>query len=185
MSKILKPTRLVRVFLFLLSVVSVSCLVSCNQGGGGREGGAPINPDTVRNHVISIGEADQLTASFRAALDTMDKKVPHFHDSMDFGHAESFPADVFRALLGQRSDSGAVAYGIRIYYGRDANGKIRQILVPYDSLGNDIVGHYVDLNNQPKQGAHVEALQVSGGGQALQNGSRCPPDCGGDSSGLN
>jgi hypothetical protein len=184
MSKILKPTRLVRVFLFILIVFSAGHLVSCNQGGGGREGGTPVNPDTVRNHVISIGEADQLTTNFRAALDTLDRKMPHFRDSMDFGHAESFPADVFRALLGQRGDSGAVAVGIRIYYGRDANGKIRQILVPYDSLGNDIVGHYVDVNNQSKQGAHVEALKVSDG-QAFQNGIRCPPLCGNDNSGLN
>ena len=101
MSKILKPTRLVQVFLFLLIVTPVGYLVSCNQGGGGREGGTPVNPDTVKNHVISIGAADQMTANFRAALDTLDKKVPHFHDSMDFGHAEAFPADVFRALLGK------------------------------------------------------------------------------------
>jgi hypothetical protein len=184
MSKILKPTRLFQVFLLLLIAVSAGYLVSCNQGGGGREGEPPINPDTVRNHVISIGEADQLTASFRAELDSMERKVPQFHDSMDFGHAESFPADVFRAMLGQRGDSGAVAVGIRIYYGRGANGKIRQILVPYDANGNDIVGHYVDLNSQPKQGAHVEALQVNDG-QALQNGTRCPTACGNDSSGLN
>jgi hypothetical protein len=184
MSKILKPTRLVQVSLFLLIVIPVGFLVSCNQGEGGRDGGTPVNPDTVKNHVISIGVADQMTANFRAALDTLDKKIPHFHDSMDFGHAEAFPADVFRALLGQRGDSGAVAVGIRIYYGRDASGKIRQILVPYDANGNDIVGHYVDLSNQPKQGAHVEALQVSDG-QALQNGARCPTQCGNDSSGLN
>jgi hypothetical protein len=184
MSKILKPTWLSQVFLFLLIAVSAGCFVSCNQGGGGRDGGPQINADTVKNHVISIGEADRLTANFRAGLDSMERKVPHFRDSMDFGHAESFPADVFRALLGQRGDSGAVAVGIRIYYGRDASGKIRQILVPYDSLGNDIVGHYVDLNNQPKQGAHVEALKVSDG-QALQNGVRCPTICGDDSSGLN
>lgn len=184
MSKILKPTRLFQAFLFFLIAVSAGLLASCNQGGGGREGETPINVDTVRNHVISIAEADQMTANFRAALDTLDKKIPHFKDSMDFGHAEAFPADVFRELLRQKTDSGAVAVGIRVYYGRDVNGKIRQILVPYDSLGNDIVGHYVDLNNQPKQGAHVEALKVSDG-QALQNGSRCPTACGNDSSGLN
>ena len=184
MSKILKPSRLFQVFLFLLIAVSAGHLVSCNQGGGGREGEPQINSDTVKNHVISIGVADQLTANFRAELDSMERRVPHFHDSMDFGHAESFPADVFRALLEKRGDSGAVAVGIRIYYGRDASGKIRQVLVPYDANGNDIVGHYVDLNNQPKQGVHVEALEVSNG-QALQNGARCPTDCGNDSSGLN
>lgn len=183
MSKIPKPGRSVRVFLLLLFITVAGYFVACNPGGGERSGQPGINPDTVRNHTIPIGVADQMTANFRAALDTMDKKVPHFHDSMDFGHAESFPADVFQALLRPQGDTGAKPFGIRIYYGRDANGKIRQILVPYDSNGNDIVGHYVDMN-QPKQGAHVEALQVSDG-QALQNGTRCPTDCGNDSSGLN
>jgi len=117
MSKILKPKRLFQTFLFLLITGSILHLMSCNQGGGGREGGGAINVDTVRNHVITIGQADQMTASFRAALDSM-KKVPFFRDSMDFGHAEAFPADVFRELLRQTDSSGPV-YGIRIYYGRD------------------------------------------------------------------
>jgi hypothetical protein len=182
MSKILKPKNLIQVSLFLLITASIIQLVSCNQGAGGAGGENPINPDTVRNHTITIAQADQMTASFRSYLDTLDKTVPHFKDSMAFGHAEAFPKDVFRELLRQTDSTGPV-YGIRIYYGRDVNGKIRQILVPYDSNGNDIIRHYVDYN-QPKQGAHVEALSVSTG-QALQNGTRCPTDCGNDSSGLN
>jgi hypothetical protein len=183
MSKLIKPLRLVQLFLLLSVMTAVTCLFSCNQGGGEREGGQAINSDTVKNHVISIAQADEMTANFRAALDMMNKKDPQFKDSMDFGHAEKFPADVFRELLRQTDSTGPVA-GIRIYYGRDPNGKIRQILVPYDSNGNDIVRHYVDLNGNTQPGAHVEALKVSSG-QALQNGTRCPTDCGNDSSGLN
>jgi hypothetical protein len=175
MSQLLKPTRFVRIFLFLLISASILYLVSCNQNAGGAGAEPPINPDTVKNHVISISEARQLTASFRAMTDTLNRTVPHFKDSMDFGHAESFPTDVFRELL-QKTDSSATVYGIRIYYGRDPNGKIRQILVPYDSLGKDIIRHYADFN-QPGPGAHVEALST-GDGQALQNGARCPPACG-------
>jgi hypothetical protein len=178
MSQLLKPTRLVRIFLLLLIPASILCLVSCNQnaGGGGTE--KPINPDTVKNHVISFAAAEQMTASFRAMTDTLNRTVPHFKDSMDFGRAEAFPTDVFRELL-RKTDSSPTVYGIRIYYGRDPNGKIRQILVPYDSLGNDIIRHYADFN-QPGTGAHVEALTTNDG-QALQNGSRCPTVCGGDS----
>ncbi|HET6253485.1 MAG TPA: hypothetical protein VFE32_05405 [Puia sp.] len=184
MSKILKPTRHLPVVLLLATIASAGYLVACNQGGGGPRVEPDISADTVKNHVIPIEEADAMTANFRAALDTLDKKVPNFHDSMDFGHAEAFPADIFRELLRQKSDSGSPAVGIRIYYGRDPNGKIRQILVPYDSNGNDIVTHYADVSNPPKQGAHVEALKVSNG-QALENGARCPTVCGNDSSGLN
>ena len=183
MTKSIKPKSLLRVFLFVVFVVSVAHLVSCNQNEGRRVGEEPINIDTVKNHLIPIGEAVQLASNFRATVDTFEKKHPHFKDSLDFGHAESFPADVFRALLDQH-DSTSRAFGIRIYYGRDASGRIRQILVPYDSLGNNIINHIADIPNQPKAGAHVESLQVNSG-QAAENGLRCPPACGNDSSGLN
>ncbi|HEV3412349.1 MAG TPA: hypothetical protein VG101_07715 [Puia sp.] len=182
MSKISRPKGPLQVFLLAAIAVSVCYLVSCNQGAGGEQAEPPINADTVKNHLIPIGEAVQLTANFRAATADMDKKVPHFSDSMDFGHAEAFPADVFRELLKQ-TDSVGRAVGIRIYYGRDASGKIRQIMVPYDSLGNDIVNHIADINIVPKPGVRTEALKVSDG-QAAQNGSRCPTVCGNDSSGL-
>ena len=180
MSQLLKPPTLVRVFLLLLITVSIFCLVSCNQNAGAPGADNTINPDTVKNHVISIAEAEQMTASFRAMIDTLNRTVPHFKDSMDFGRAEAFPTDVFRELL-RKTDSSGPVYGIRIYYGRDPNGKIRQILVPYDSSGNDIIRHYADFTGKPQQGAHVEALKTGGDGQALQNGTRCPPACGGDS----
>ena len=123
-----------------------------------------------------------MTAGFRAAIDDMQKKVPAFKDSLDFGHAEAFPTDVFLELLKQK-DSLGQAVGIRIYYGRGADGKVRQILVPVDSAGNDIINHMVDLGEQRAK-AHVESLKVSDG-QALENGQRCPTICGNDSSGLN
>jgi hypothetical protein len=175
MSQLLKPTRLIRIFLLLLIPASILYLVSCNQNAGGNGAEPAINADTVKNHVIPIAEARQMTANFRAMTDSFNRAVPHLKDSMDFGHAESFPSDVFRELL-RKTDSSATVYGIRIYYGRDPDGKIRQILVPYDSLGKDIIRHYADFN-QPKPGAHVEAL-TTGGGQALQNATRCPPACG-------
>lgn len=182
MRKNFKPKNLLQAFVLIVLVITAAHLASCHHDEGGGTTEPPINVDTVRNHLIPIGEAVQLTANFRATVDTFDKRHPHFKDSLDFGHAESFPADLFRELLRQ-SDSTSRAFGIRIYYGRDASGKIRQILVPYDSLGNDIINHIADIANQPKSGTHVEALQVNGG-QAGQNGQRCPPACGNDSSGL-
>jgi len=181
MSKILKPASLAGMMACLLIIALTCHLSSCHPGGGGEE---MINPDSVKNHIIPIAVADEMTASFRAAIDTLDKNVPHFKDSMQFGHAEAFPKDVFLELLRQKSDSGGLAMGIRIYYGRDADGKIRQILVPYDSNGNDIINHIMDVSNKPVSGARVEALKVSEG-QALENGQRCPTICGDSSSGLN
>jgi hypothetical protein len=185
MIEILKPGRLIKTLLLLFVIVSVSHLFACRPGGGGALGdGDSINPDTIKRHILPIAIADQYTASFRASIDSFNRSCPHFKDSMQFGHAESFPKDVFLELLRQKSDSGAPAVGIRIYYGRDAEGKIRQILVPYDSNGNDIVNHIMDVANKPESGVRIEALKVNDG-QVLENGVRCPTACGDSLSGLN
>jgi hypothetical protein len=182
MSKLFQPVRLVKAFLFLLVFTALIHFSSCQPGAAEHE--AAINQDSVKPHIMSIEEADKQTANFRAAIDSLDLHVPHFKDSMQFGHAEAFPKDVFRELLRQRNDSQGPAYGIRIYYGRDEAGKIRQILVPYDSNGNDIINHIMDMGNRPASGVRAEALKVSDG-QVLENGQRCPTLCGDSSSGLN
>jgi hypothetical protein len=182
MSEILKPKRLLQTLLIVLVIVSICHLSACNQGGGGGDQ-ERINSDTIKNHILPIAQAIEYTTSFRAGIDSLDKNCPRLMDSMQFGHAESFPKDVFLELLRQKSDSGAVAAGIRIYYGRDNSGKIRQILVPIDSNGNDIINHYADVSNKPASGIKAEALTV-GGGQTLQDGNRCPTACGDSLGGL-
>jgi len=184
MSEILKPGRLTSTLLILFVIVSACHLFACRPAGEGGGLGDSINPDTIKRHILPIAIADQYTASFRAGIDSFNKSCPHFKDSMQFGHAESFPKDVFLELLRQKSDSGAPAAGIRIYYGRDSLGKIRQILVPVDSNGNDIINHIIDVNGKPTSAVRAEALTVTGG-QALQDGIRCPTACGDSLSGLN
>jgi hypothetical protein len=184
MSEILKPGRLINSLLILIVIVSACHLFACRPAGGGGGLGDSINPDTIKRHILPIAIADQYTASFRAGIDSFNKSCPHFKDSMQFGHAESFPKDVFLELLRQKSDSGAVAAGIRIYYGRDNLGKIRQILVAVDSNGNDIITHIIDANGKPTSGVRAEVLTVTGG-QTLQDGNRCPTACGDSASGLN
>ena len=184
MSEILKPGRLTSTLLILFVIVSACHLFACRPAGEGGGLGDSFIPDTIKRHILPIAIADQYTASFRAGIDSFNKSCPHFKDSMQFGHAESFPKDVFLELLRQKSDSGVTAMGIRIYYGRDAEGKIRQILVPYDSNGNDIINHIMDVAGKPASGVRVEALKVNDG-QVLENGVRCPTACGDSLSGLN
>ncbi len=184
MNKFLRPTGLVRTFVFLLLALSAGHFSACRPAAGGEE---PINEDTVKRHILPIEKAIQYTSDFVAAIDTLNKNVPHFADSMKFGHAESFPTDVFRELLRQSNDKQGKAMGIRIYYGRDNAGMIRLVMVPYDSLGNDIINHMVDINGKPVNGSsapQVEALTVTSGGQTMQDGIRCPTVCDGGSSGL-
>lgn len=180
MNEILKPARLVQALFFLLIIASVCHFSACQPAA---PGGEAINQDSVKRHLISIDSAIRYTTSFRASVDGFNKNVPHFADSMRFGNAEAFNKDLFRELLLQSNAKQGPAAGIRIYFGRDNTGLIRLVLVPYDSAGNDIINHIMDLNGKPITGAHVEALTVSDG-QAGEDGIRCPTLCDDGSSGL-
>ncbi|HVS98087.1 MAG TPA: hypothetical protein VHE54_16440 [Puia sp.] len=170
-------------FVLMAACLAVPALSGCGPNEHGEGGKISYNEDSVRTHIIPIGLARQYTRNFRLAIDSFDRICGNFKDSMKFGHAESFPRDLFAALLDETNPKQGSAKGIRIYFGRGSDGEIRLVLVPYDSLGNDMIGHIVDLKGKP--GAiHTEAL-ITNSGQAGEDGQRCPTLCDDGASGLN
>ena len=185
MKKILRaewPTAKLSFAIILLLLIGG--LAGCGPGEG-QEKGKAYNEDSVRNHIIPIGQAREYTRNFRLAIDSFNRICTSFKDSMKFGHAEEFPSDVFLALLAEHNEKQGNAKGIRIYYGRGTDGQIKLILVPVDSLGNDMIGHIVDLGGKPAPGkVHTESLTLDDG-QTVEQGQRCPTLCDGGASGLN
>ncbi|HEY4286096.1 MAG TPA: hypothetical protein VGN00_03265 [Puia sp.] len=188
MNKSLSQNRLIPLFALLLIITASIGLSGCGPGGDKNVVVLPApNDTTVAKHAISIELARQLTASFRASIDSFNKNCPNFKDSMQFGHSEAFPTDVFVKLLLQHNEKQGFARGIRIYFGRGPGGEIKLILVPYDKNGNDMIDHLVDINGNPAPGTtpiKTEALKTSEG-QAVEEGQRCPPACDDGGSGLN
>ena len=176
-------------FLFTaLVLLSIAGLSGCNPNDGGDRKPPSFNADTVRNHIISITEARELTKNFRRGIDSFNHYCTSFRDSLKFDHAEELPADVFLALLAEHNDKQGVAKGIRMYYGRGANGEIKLLLVPTDSLHNDMIGTIVELKpkdstNAPKE--RVAAPASAPPGQVVDQTQRCPTVCSDGSSGLN
>jgi hypothetical protein len=187
MKKIPWSPRLVPGVVIIAVVCSFLSVVSgCgpHHGDGGEGDNQKINQDTLRNHVIPISLAIQYTKAFQAVLDSNYRLHPKAIDSLRFDRAEEFPADVFFDLLSQTNPKQGQAKGIRIYLGRDPNGQLKMVLVPVDSLGNDIINHLVDLKGKPVPGgAHVESLQVNDG-QGFEIGQQCPTACDNGGSGL-
>ena len=175
MNKFLRPGTLT-LPAFLLIASFTFTLFSC--GGGPDHGKPPYNVDSVKNHVIPLSMAIELTKDFRRSIDTFNQKCPGFKDSMQFGYSEAFNSDSYNLLLDQKDSTGKPAAGIRIYYGVGKNGQIKLILVPYDVNGNDILHHLVSIDNSktPAGGAKTESLIVDGP-QALEEGQHCPPTC--------
>ena len=188
MNKSLGPNRLLfPLFSFLLIAIASIGLSGCGHEDKNVVVLPAPNDTTVAKHVISIDLARQLTASFRASIDSFNIHCPNFKDSMQFGHAEAFPTDVFVKLLLQHNDKQGWAKGIRIYFGRGPAGEIKLVLVPYDKNGNDMIDQLVDINGNPAPGTtpiKTEALKTTDG-QAVEQGQRCPTVCDDGSSGLN
>ena len=185
MNKSLSPNRLLFTLLSFLIVASV--LSGCGHDGDKVVLPKPIE-DTVANHVISIDVARALTASFRNSIARLDTACPSFKDSMHFGHAESFPTDVYVKLLLQHNEKQGWARGIRIYFGRGVDGEIKLVLVPYDKNGNDMIDQLVGMDGKPSPGTKPikgEALKTTENGQAIEEGQRCPTACDDGGSGLN
>lgn len=180
MNKIPKSLRLIPAVL----IIAAGCLLlsgvsGCGPHHGEGGGGTPtINQDTLRNHVIPIELAREYMKSFLGVLDSNYHVNPKSNDSLRLYKAEEFPADVFYDLLAQSNAKQGQAKGIRIYLGRDPSGQLRMILLPVDSLGNDIINHLVDQNGKPVPGARVEKLTTDGG-QGFEVGTVCPTACGG------
>jgi hypothetical protein len=174
-------------FLFTAIVLLfIAGLSGCNPNDGGdKKPTITFNVDTVSNHIISITEARELTRNFRRGVDSFNHYCTNFKDSLKFDHAEELPADVFNALLAMHNDKQGNAKGIRMYYGRGPNGEIKLILVPTDSLHNDMVGTIVDLKPKDGQVKEHAAASTSDSGQAVDRTQRCPTICDDGSSGLN
>lgn len=182
MNKLLSPNRLL--FPLLAVMIIFTGLFGCHERSRDTVE-LPAPQDTVvSEHVIPIGVARALTANFRATIAHFDTTCPKFADSLHFGHAESFPTDVFVKLLLQHNDKQGWARGIRIYFGRGDSGEIKMVMVPYDKNGNDMIDSLVPVRNLAPGSTRSRELLTTAG-QAVEQGQRCPTICDDGSSGLN
>jgi len=174
MNKFLRPVTWVLPGLIML-IVSTFTFSGC----GPAPFDPPIDVDSVVDHVIPIKEAIEFTTKFRNTVDSLNTHCPLFKDSFQIGHAEAFNKDSYYLLLKQKDSTGHLAAGIRIYYGLDAKGVLKLVMVPYDRNGNDIITHLISKDEKPVPGvspAKSESL-ATGGAQALEQGQLCPTLC--------
>jgi len=169
--------------LVILSTIVLAAGISgCNQTP--NTGNIPVNEDSVRNHILPIREAIAYTKKFRNARDTFYRQLPPLQSGLNLGQAESFNRDAIAILLNQKDSLGNEAAGVRIYYGLDAGGQVRMILVPYDMNGNDIINQLIG-NKAASIPGIPRANAFWADGQTVENGQRCPVVCSNSNSGLN
>jgi hypothetical protein len=154
------------------SLLTLSAMSSCNE----NKGGIPIDRERAKQHIISLEQADSYKADFAKTKEVLRSRISDssFLDKeFDMPIAEMFNRDAIALLLNQEG-----ADGVRIYLGRDANGKIRLVLLPVDKNGKDIRKMLIDEQGlTQKAGAQPPSGTSSGFGQAVEVGQRCPDLC--------
>jgi len=159
-------------FLFaaITCTLALFILPGCNDGGD-----ISYNKDRAKKHIISLRQADSYREGFAKAKDSLRNLTANstFLDTQfDLPVAEMFNRDAIALLLDQKD-----ADGIRIYLGRDAEGKVRLVLLPVDKNGKDIRRVLLDDRSVTQQaGTQVDGFS-DGGGQGIEVGQRCPTMC--------
>jgi hypothetical protein len=147
-------------------------LYSCN----GDKNGIPVDTERAKVHIIPMDQADAYRSDFGKTKEVLRSRISDssFLDSQfDLPVAEMFNRDAIALLLNQEG-----ADGIRIYFGRDANGKVRLVLLPVDKNGKDIRKMLIDdASLTQKAGAQPPGATGGGFGQAVEVGQRCPDLC--------
>lgn len=149
-------------------------LPGCKNREAGN-GQIALNERRARQHIIPIAQARRLQENFiqgREELQRLLVKDSPFVKTFRIPNAESFNRDAIALLLNQKGCDG-----IRIYYGKDAGGEFRLVLLPVDSTGADI--HTSFLSSKPNA---INIPGISGAkaapyadGNAIETGQICPP----------
>jgi hypothetical protein len=125
-----------------------------------------------REELIPIEQARVLQQKFIASRQELARLVSDssfLKKSFKLSNAETFNRDMIAVLLNQDG-----ADGIRVYFGEDADGQIKLVLLPVDKEGHDIVTTLL-ANTTALHIPGIAPAYADGGGQAGENGQGCQP----------
>ncbi|MBC7903839.1 MAG: hypothetical protein H7Y27_10465 [Gemmatimonadaceae bacterium] len=151
-------------------LVSGFLLNSCKDAGDGK---ILLDEKRAAEQVIPIVKAKELQRQFiagRAELGKLVTDTSFLSKHFDLPNAESFNRDAISLLLNQPG-----ADGIRVYYGRDENGKVRLVLLPVDKNGKDIVNKLTGKPVAVTLPGVSTAKAFDEDGEAVETGQICPP----------
>ena len=154
--------------------VSMMLVWSCNndqQKPNPNRRIIPLDEARARRSIIGIDTAMQYQQRFvqtRSAL----RDTAFLSRNFNIPNAESFSRDAIILLLNQQG-----ADGIRVYYGKDNQGKIRLVLLPIDSAGKNIKTKLVSTQTalQVPGDSSAHAQRSGDDAEAIEKGQTCPP----------
>ncbi|HEY4147506.1 MAG TPA: hypothetical protein VGM41_01190 [Chitinophagaceae bacterium] len=134
-----------------------------------------IDYEKAKHHIIPMKEAIEYQQRFLQTYDTTLRKMvgsPFLEKSFRIPNAETFDKNAIKLLLHQ----GGVD-SIRIYYGMDSTGGMRQVLVGVDHNGKNIYTNLVTNTGVAVSVPGISSANAQDGGDssAIENGQTCPP----------
>ena len=160
-----------KISLLHLTILSAGlvALTSCSDG----QGKIPVDEKLARVHIIPVKDAKAYSRSFEQGRSDLAKRLgdsTYLVDTLNLPNAEMFNRHAIALLLNQEG-----AEGIRIYFGRDAKGQVRLVLLPVDKEGKNIIRKLLPAGTVSIPG--VSSAYAQEEGEAIENGQRCPTMC--------
>lgn len=151
---------------------SLMVLPGCrqNQNGGNTDDTFNFDSATAAKSVIPIAEAVTLQQSFLSTFGEVKKLIRdtgYLSKNFNVPNGEAFSKDAILLLLSQKE-----AAGIRVYYGKDAKGVVRLVLLPVRKDGSVI---YKKLITGGKPVPDSVSSALSSAAEAVETGQTCPP----------
>lgn len=157
--------------LTILILISGLILAGCSDGK------IPVDEEQARGNVIPVTQAKAYTQSFAQGRLELARRLGAdstiLRDTFNLPTAEMFNRHAIALLLNAEG-----AEGVRIYMGRDEKGQVRLVLVPVDKTGKNIIGKLITSRTAYIPGVK-SAYADENGGEAIENGQRCPTMCDG------
>lgn len=135
----------------------------------------PVNGEKVKEHVISMKQAEGYTKAFAAAKTALVRQLPnpgYLDSNFNLPQCEMFNKDAIGAILNKPGTEG-----LRIYLGLNDKKEVCFVLVPVTGQGKDITERLaVDYNSwlpwiTPARAGYTEDAE------AIERGLRCPHIC--------
>lgn len=162
----------------LLLGVAVATLLSCNksrQESQPTETAGRQNTQRVSQHIIPMSKAVEYSRRFIYLRDTVfpgQLREPSFlQQHFDMPFCETFNREAIDALLAAEGTAS-----VRIYLGVDEQGRVRFVLLPVDSEGNNIITTLTGESARQEMGRGQNIDDSTN--HAIENGYRPPPPIG-------
>ncbi|MGX5820621.1 hypothetical protein ACWKWU_20670 [Chitinophaga lutea] len=141
-----------------------------------RGGGIPVDKERVKEHVITMKEANEYATAFASAKAELKRQIQdtgYLDRNFNMPVCELFNRDAIAALLNKKG-----ADGVRIYLGLNPKKEVVFVLVPVDGRGKDISGKLLAYETPWIPGISTAvAAPPDEDAEALERGQRCPYNC--------